>query len=670
MEMNFRKVVVALAVLTLFAGLASAQYVPPQSISCTVSADSTPSIRAEGLSEHVGDIIITCTAPGTTVATSGSAADRGQISVNFGVPIATKTVASGLEAMLVIDEPGTQSGSIPQGLFGSQGPIVVCDEVQNATAVLAAAGCPTFAYNNGTFWVANTNGLAAGTQAANAYQGVIGGTSGSNLNIINFNNVPVIPPGSTGVQRIYRITNVRVTPGSSAIAATVTATPNSGSTFGLTLANATATVATPVTGILPSLGSVTSAESLCVASQLYSTSPYTKANLAILTFKEGFSNAFKTRVLPLALGAGASEGTGATQTKITGKYTIGTTAYTSYNSESMTMFTLNGGGSVGLADTPTRLKAVFTNLDTKAKYYVSINNVVDFSTNATAPSNGGAGDQTNIPWAVLDVNQGITKEIDGSPVTAAASVGLGNNVVNVAQVTNTSGAGEVIWEIANDKTATQNSFNFALYVTYDPSAAASTPAVTTSANAPTVTLGFAPTNGTNGATATTPPGSTTTNIPRFTFPTAATSSTFFNAITCQTVLLFPYVTNNSNFETGMSISNTALDPFGTPQGAPGSCNMYFYGLNPSAGAVPFPPVAASPNTISAGQQYANTVSGLGLVNFAGYAIAVCNFQFAHGFAFVQTKAGTMAMGYLPLVMQTGSGTIVRGSPLVGESLTN
>ena len=38
-------------------------------------------------------------------------------------------------------------------------------------------------------------------------------------------------------------------------------------------------------------------------------------------------------------------------------------------------------------------------------------------------------------------------------------------------------------------------------------------------------------------------------------------------------------------------------------------------------------------------------------NFQGYIIAVCNFQFAHGFAFISDLgARNLAMGYLGLVL--------------------
>jgi hypothetical protein len=53
----------------------------------------------------------------------------------------------------------------------------------------------------------------------------------------------------------------------------------------------------------------------------------------------------------------------------------------------------------------------------------------------------------------------------------------------------------------------------------------------------------------------------------------------------------------------------------------------------------------------------------------GYLFAVCNFQFAHGFAFVEdnSPAGN-ATGYLSLVMDNRS-TVTRAATLTGEDLS-
>jgi hypothetical protein len=58
------------------------------------------------------------------------------------------------------------------------------------------------------------------------------------------------------------------------------------------------------------------------------------------------------------------------------------------------------------------------------------------------------------------------------------------------------------------------------------------------------------------------------------------------------------------------------------------------------------------------------------VNFAGYIFAVCNFQFAHGFAFVEDGSPSgNAMGYLALVVDNRS-AVTRAATLTGEDLSN
>ena len=108
-----------------------------------------------------------------------------------------------------------------------------------------------------------------------------------------------------------------------------------------------------------------------------------------------------------------------------------------------------------------------------------------------------------------------------------------------------------------------------------------------------------------------------------------------------TNLLFSFVTNINGFDTGMVISNTAADPFGT-SGKKGTCKLTFFG----SGA---PPPVITPS-IDAGGQYATTASTIA-PGFQGYLIAQCAFPFAHGFAFISdVGARNLAMGYLPLVV--------------------
>jgi hypothetical protein len=133
-------------------------------------------------------------------------------------------------------------------------------------------------------------------------------------------------------------------------------------------------------------------------------------------------------------------------------------------------------------------------------------------------------------------------------------------------------------------------------------------------------------------------------IPNFavTASTNTLTETTFNL--CTTSLLFPFVTNQVGFDTGIAISNTSTDPFGS-NGAvaqAGTCTLNFYG----AGA-PSPNNLVTAN-VPSGTTYTGVLSGLA-AGFQGYIIAQCGFQYAHGFAFITDGVGVtggLSQGYL------------------------
>jgi hypothetical protein len=135
-----------------------------------------------------------------------------------------------------------------------------------------------------------------------------------------------------------------------------------------------------------------------------------------------------------------------------------------------------------------------------------------------------------------------------------------------------------------------------------------------------------------------------TQIPNFVIGASSTTSTLSSFTSCTTSLLFPFVTNQLGFDTGIAIANTSTDPFGgngaTPQA--GTCTLYFYG----AGA-PTPNNVTTPS-IPSGTVFTGVVSGLA-AGFQGYFIAKCTFQYAHGFAFITDGVGAnggLSQGYL------------------------
>jgi len=102
------------------------------------------------------------------------------------------------------------------------------------------------------------------------------------------------------------------------------------------------------------------------------------------------------------------------------------------------------------------------------------------------------------------------------------------------------------------------------------------------------------------------------------------------------------VTNQAGFDTGLAISNTSQDPYGTSTQT-GTCTLNFYGDTA-------PAAFTTPADVAAGTTWTTTALSVA-PGFQGYVIADCQFQYAHGFAFV-TRVGAVdvAMGYLPLVI--------------------
>jgi hypothetical protein len=347
------------------------------------------------------------------------------------------------------------------------------------------------------------------------------------------------------------------------------------------------------------------------------------------------------------------------------------------------------------------LKAVFTFLDPKVTtYYVSLHPVKDYANEVTAPT--AVGDTTQIPYAVLQGGAGTvaTSEIlpfaqSTSPVglfpanagSGSPAVPAGVAVAPLTVTIGTSGAGkgygtsEAVWEVTNMKASGTDTYTFALYAVYS----STTPPATAPAAAAAVQLGYAPTNGSGS---TTPVGVTTTLIPRFAAPAAGTP--FFTALPCQTTLLYPFLTNigatatstgaasGAHWETGFSIANTGTDPLGTvPATAGGTCTLNFYGSTYGGGSVSTPPPAITIGPILPGSSYAATVSNPALASpppayapFEGYLFAVCNFNYAHGFAFIIDNTAQLSMGYLAEVLNSTTDNVQRGSFTIGETLEN
>jgi len=491
------------------------------------------------------------------------------------------------------------------------------------------------------------------TPAQNVFMGVVIGNS------VTFYGVPVLPPSTTG-SRIYRITNIRAnangisgggtTPGS--ITGSVSISPSNAFTINQplnTLAFVQTGLATslrsPSNGTFSSTSTSTTQLAQCNTNNGNSSNNGNGFGTTILRFSENFPTAFKTR---MAAGIpGVVSTTAANQAQnIPGQV---------YNSESG--FTLNvnppGGGSgaastsvtAGLADWGTRLKAVFSNIPSGVSVFVSTTNVSTTTTLTTAGT---------LPTASLLISETVP---DANGTLALATSSSTQGQVAYSPVTIVSGSGTAVWEVTGNNYTTNQNIDVGVYLNYTGNAGAGTPLP----GALSVNMSYAP-NPTQGAfSATNATDPTKVNIiPRF----ADTSSAkvFAQINTCTTVLMFPYVTTSSGFTTGLAISNTSQDPFGTtPQ--TGSCSLNWYqagtgGTNPPVTTTP----AIPGGTTFTADASAATNAGS---NFSGYMISVCNFQFGHGYAAI-TDVGARGIfaSYLALVMPN------RSTGVIGETLTH
>jgi len=529
------------------------------------------------------------------------------------------------EALLLIDEPGSGLPAPVPG-FGPAAPQTLCST--------PLQGCTEFVALNGTTPVAV--GTPTGTTAGpNVFQGIVNGNS------VTFFGVPVLAPGTT-FSRVFRITNVRVNAnplagGSASGASPVQASIAISGATSLLISNPNPTVGFVQNGLTTSV-SGTGSFNQC--------STQTRSAATTLRFAENFGTAFKTRVSAASNTAYAGQINNPVQNVPGGIY----------NSESnfvLPAATGNNGGVAGLADFGTRLKAVFNNIPAGARIFVSTANVLNGITAFPAPAVIGGSTANTATTGYAQLINGETSSAGNAgngffPAVTATDNGPNNGNVPVAEVAITNGTGTAVWEVVNTNPNTLETLQFAVFISYSASTATNSPTPGTS----TVNLSFAPTPPAFTAAAGAAASSSLT-IPRF-IPDPGAARNILTVNICRTILLYPYVTNQAGFDTGLAIANTTVDPFGTGAQS-GTCRLNWYGGTTSAPTTS--PAATTTDAIGAGVTYVNTAQAL-VPNFQGYMIAVCNFQFAHGFAFISdVGARNLAMGYLAVVLNdpgTGS----------------
>jgi len=260
------------------------------------------------------------------------------------------------------------------------------------------------------------------------------------------------------------------------------------------------------------------------------------------------------------------------------------------------------------------------------EFSVTISNVPSGATIYLMPTINGTGGVGGTPF---------TLTLTGTPTIVAA----GKNFATLASFTPSSGTVTATYQVTASNSAQVESFQVPVDVGFAPN--------TLAAQGPiTVLVAYAPVAALTGQA---------TSIPDFA-PTGNTALNGSSIVVCQTSLLFPFVTNQVGFDTGIVLANTSTDPLGiagasaaTPQA--GTCSLNFYGAG-----------APSPNTGVAapgGSQATGTTNAFQLSSvapgFQGYVIAVCTYQYGHGYAFIEydlTQANGIAEGYLALVLNS------------------
>ena len=540
-----------------------------QSMTCTATPPAAATIRQGGVAELTGDIVITCT--GGTPVTTG-AFPTINVSMFFNTAVTSRIVAPGTppitEAILLIDNP----------------------------APAAQVPCVTAVCNS----------------TDNIFQGRY-----ESFNSLSWSNIPVNPPGPNA-QRILQFKNIRVntnnlpTSGSALVFLSVT-----GASVG-SFVNPQQTVASVRSGIAGELRSPSN--TLLTAPLSYVTCTGNNVDLAnnnaaqfstpgglsmLLAFSEtqNFPNSFKKR----------NAGTTAANPAAVSSQEL---PQSNYNTESGFYNSLfpatNGLNRIGLADSGTILRAVFSNIPANVKLFVTTRESLTGSTIGT----------TAVPSTAARLTLNPTQPFSQAPAVSSAAGGL-------ALV---PPSGEVNWEVLETDPAVVETVTFGIVIAYagSPQPTAGTIGVVGS---------FGPLGGSASASA-------TDLIPRHVNPNSPIPAFTLNA--CRTTLLFQFLTNQAGFDTGVSVVNSSRDTLGTlPQ--TGRCTSTFFPtpFTPATQAQ-FPPLASP--VLQGGEQWTFTVSSA-RPNFQGYMMVNCEFQFAHGYAFVSDFGSTkLAQGYQALVV--------------------
>jgi hypothetical protein len=580
---TFRKSLLLLAIVAMMAVAGSAQVGTTPPLTCTANAGVPPIVRAEGLAELVGDVVLQCTGGIPTLL--GLDVPRVNFRIFLNTTVTSKLLSGAWnEALLMIDEPQNDNPATPQDEGNGQR---ICTSIGGCTAPIGIGKEPGINYKYAAF------NVWQGTRVINN----VGDPNGGNT--VEWLGVPIDPPGTQSV-RIIRITNVRANAAERGIGSGLIPTQ-------LTMfISATGSTGFPITNPTVQVGFIQAGLEFSASGNVNFLQCESPNQEQSVTFSERFATAFKRRNTATALEAPTALANqnipGAIYNTETGFYN------SSFNAT-------NGANIAGLATQGTQLMATFKNIPDGVTLSVTNRNT------------GGAN------YATL---------ANGAPMSWSAASGWSELSISGNQAS-------AVWEIIGDNPVSNDWVRFGVAVDYTPNQGAGLPSL----DQATVAGSYAPISSITGASSVAP-------VPRFV--DTGEDQPYFEIISCATNLLWPYVTNQAGFDTGMVISNTSMDPFGTV-GQTGGCTINYYG-NSDGDA---PPASQTTPDIGPGgyaiwslyngggvKNYGEALGGMDIAatqGFEGYVIAQCAFQYAHGYAFVSDLgASKVAQGYVALIL--------------------
>ena len=170
--------------------------------------------------------------------------------------------------------------------------------------------------------------------------------------------------------------------------------------------------------------------------------------------------------------------------------------------------------------------------------------------------------------------------LDGNGAGTGSTAVPGDEDDNYVQVNLSGGAGTAVYEVTADGGGAADDCDIPIAFVWGSGV---------ELGSGTVSASLAPVSSVAGA-------HVDAGIPRF-VPTVKTLEVI-NLEDCATTLLFPFVTNQADYDTGIAISNTSQDAFGTTENE-GACTTYFYGSMMGGGAAPD---AYTSDSVAAGGQ--------------------------------------------------------------------